>query len=107
MPRQLPTQSELAQPDYANLKRVAKKKIRGYFGTEVTCKSAMKWKVISDHEPEEVLQDEVLKFGLLDFSFKDVEQDEVLRHLFLKLTLIHWRQKVDLFNAAYKKSGNQ
>ena len=108
MPGQLPTQNKSAQPDYANLKRVAKEKIHGLLGTEVTCKSRnkmMKWKVISDHEPEEVLQDEVRKFGLRDFNFKDFEQDEVLCHLFLKLTFVDWRQKVDLFNAAYKKLG--
>jgi len=67
----------------------------------------MKWKVISDHEPEEVLQDEVRKFGLRDFNLKDFEQDEVLCHLFLKLTFVDWRQKVDLFNATYKNSGSK
>jgi hypothetical protein len=36
---------------------------------------------------------------------KDFEQDEVLCHLFFKLTFVDWRQKVDLFNAAYKNSG--
>ena len=80
-PGQLPTQSESAQPDYANLKRVAKEKNRGSLGTKVTCKSgnkSMKWKVISDHEPEEVLQDEVRKFCLCDFNLKDFEQDKVL-----------------------------
>jgi hypothetical protein len=57
MPGHLPTQTESAQPDYANLKRLAKEKNRGLLGTEVTCNSGnktMKWKVISEHEPEEV-----------------------------------------------------
>jgi hypothetical protein len=38
MPGQLPTQSESVQPDYANLKWVAKEKIRGFLSMEVTCK---------------------------------------------------------------------
>jgi hypothetical protein len=64
MPGQLPTQSESesAQPDYANLKRLAKEKIRGLLGTEVTCRSANKtmvWKVISEHEPADAVHDEV------------------------------------------------
>jgi hypothetical protein len=54
-------------------------------------------------EEEAVLQDEVGKFCLNDFDFKNYEQDEVLSHLFLKLTFVNWRQKVELFNAAYKK----
>jgi hypothetical protein len=33
----------------------------------------MKWKEISDHEPESVLQDEVWKFGLFNFNIKDYE----------------------------------
>lgn len=110
MPGQLPNQTEAAPTDYANVKRLAKEKIRGLLGTEVTCKSGnkvVKWKVISDHEPEEVLQDEVGKFCLNDFDFKNYEQDEVLSHLFLKLTFVNWRQKVELFNAAYKKSGTK
>jgi hypothetical protein len=72
MPGQLPNQTEAAPTDYANVKRLAKEKIRGLLGTEVTCKSGnkvVKWKVISDHEPEEVLQDEVGKFCLNDFDF--------------------------------------
>jgi hypothetical protein len=108
MPGQLPNQTEAAPTDYANVKWLAKEKNRGLLGTEVTCKSGtkvVKSKVISDHEPEEVLQDEVGKFGLNDFDFKNYEQDEVLSHLFLKLTFVNWRQKVELFNAAYKKSG--
>jgi hypothetical protein len=108
MPGQLPTQSDLAQPDYARVKQLAKEKIRGLLGTEVTCKSGnktMKWKVISEHEPEEVLQDEVGKFGLCDFNLKEYRQDDVLCYLFLKLTFLNWKEKVDLFNASYKKSG--
>jgi hypothetical protein len=58
-------------------------------------------------EEEAVLQDEVGKFCLNDFDFKNYEQDEVLSHLFLKLTFVNWRQKVELFNAAYKKSGTK
>jgi len=108
MPGQLPTQTETTTLDYANLKRLAKEKIRGLLDTEVTCKSGnntMKWKVISDHEPESVLQDEVRTFGLINFNIKEYEQDEILCHLFLKLTFLKWKEKVDLFNAAYKKSG--
>jgi len=69
MPGQLPNQTEAAPTDYANVKRLAKEKIRGLLGTEVTCKSGnkvVKWKVI-----------------------------------------VNWRQKVELFNAAYKKSGTK
>ncbi len=65
MPGQLPTQTESVQPDYANWKRLAKEKL---LGTEVTCQSGNKtiqWKVISKLDPEEVLQDEVQKFGLI------------------------------------------
>jgi hypothetical protein len=65
MPGQLPSQSESAQPDNASLKRLAKEKIRGLLDTEVTCKSGnqtMKWKVINE---------QVEKFGLLDFNIKE------------------------------------
>ena len=54
----------------------------------------MKWKVISDHDPESVLQDKVWKFGLINFNIKEYEQDEILCHLFLKLTFLKWKEKV-------------
>jgi hypothetical protein len=108
MPGWLPTKTETTTPDYANLKCLAKEKIRGLLDTEVTYKSGnktMKWKVISDHEPESVLQDKVRKLGLINFNIKEYEQDEILCHLFLKLTFLKRKEKVDLFIAAYKKSG--
>ena len=109
MPGQLPTQTESAQPDYASLKRLAKEKIKGLVDTEVTCKSGnktMKWKVIADHEPTDVVHDEVRSLmGLKDFNSKNYLKDEVLCQLFLQLTFCSWKQKVVLFNDAYKKSG--
>jgi hypothetical protein len=113
MPGQLPTQTETTTPDYANLKCLAKEKIRGLLDTEVTCKSGnktMKWKVISDHKPESVLQDEVRKFGLIKFNIKEYEEDEILCHLFLKLTFLNWKEKVIfsmlLINSQVSKEGH-
>jgi hypothetical protein len=80
MPGQLPTLSELTQPDYGNVKCLAKEKKHGLLGTEVTCKSGnktMKWKVISNHEPENVFQHEVQKFGLINLKIKEYEQGEL------------------------------
>ncbi len=56
------------------------KKKHGLLGTEVTCKSGnktMKWKVISNHEPENVFQHEVQKFGLINLKIKEYEQGEL------------------------------
>jgi hypothetical protein len=42
MPGQLPTQTESAKPDYANLKQLAKEKNKGLLHTKVTCNSGNK-----------------------------------------------------------------
>jgi hypothetical protein len=79
MPGQFPIQAESAQPEYANLKRLAKEKIKGLLDTKVTCKSGnktMRWKVIADHEPMDVVHDEVRSLmGLKDFNSKNYLQD--------------------------------
>jgi hypothetical protein len=41
----------------------------------------------------------------MDFNIKEYHQDEVLCCLFLKLTFLNWKEKVNLFNAFYKKTG--
>ena len=81
MPGQPPTLSELTQPDYGNVECLANEKKHGLLGTEVTSKSGnkiVKWKVISDHDPESVLQVKVWRFGLINVSVKEYDQDEIV-----------------------------
>jgi hypothetical protein len=61
---------------------LAREKVKTLLDTEVTCKSGtrtMKWKVIADHEPVDVVHDEVRSLmGLKNLNSKDYSKDEVL-----------------------------
>jgi hypothetical protein len=106
MPGQLPTAAEQSTTrDYHNIKKAAKEKVAALAGHEVTVGTwSMKWKVIATHDTmdENVLRDfdPVQKYGLKDFNCHDNKKSEVLVEIFVWVTFLDWKEKVNKLNAA-------
>lgn len=110
MPGQLPSAGAV-QPskDYHQLKAAAKEKIAALVGHEVTVgtrkNGSMKWKVISSYDPpeENVPNDAHLNCGLIDFDTLEHKRSEVLVEMFLTLSFLDWKEKVQKMNEAWKR----
>ena len=109
MPGQLPTASEQSSvKDYHSIKKAAKEKVAALAGHEVTVgtwkNGSMKWKVIATHDPmdENIVReyDPVQNYGLKDFHCHDYKKSEVLVEIFLRVTFLDWKEKVNKMNAA-------
>jgi hypothetical protein len=60
-----------------------------------------KWKVISSHEPSDVIPEKELKeYGLKGFNCNKFKISEILCLTFLRLLFKNWKQKVEMMNAA-------
>lgn len=111
MPGQLPSAGAV-QPskDYHQLKAAAKEKIAALVGHEVTVgtrkNGSMKWKVISSYDPpeENVPNDAHLNCGLIDFDTLEHKRSEVLVEMFLTLSFLDWKEKVQKMNEAVEKA---
>jgi hypothetical protein len=110
MPGQLPSAGAVQQKDYHSIKKAAIEKIAALVGQDVTVATrkngTMKWKVISTYDaPEEnLINDSHLKCGLRDFNTMDYKKSEVLVAMFLQLSFLDWKEKVQKMNEAVEKA---
>jgi len=110
MSGELPTAEQSSVKDYHSIKKAAKEKIAALVGHEVTVgtrsNGTMKWKVVATFEPpDEYLLGDTLNresFGLKNFSSTDYKQSEVLADIFLQLSFMDWKCKVEKMNEAVK-----
>ncbi len=111
MPGQLPTaaeQSSISIRDYHSIKKAAKEKFAALAGHEMTVgtqkNGSMKWKVIAIHDPmeENIVRefDPVQNYGLKDFNSYDYTKSDVLVEIFLRVTFLDWKEKMNKMNAA-------
>ncbi len=113
MPGQLPTAAAASVKDYHSIKKAAKKKVAALVGTEVMCTSkkngTMKWTVVESHAPpdEKLISKGNRFYGLKGFSVADYRKSEVLVHLFLELTFLDWKGKVDKMNLEIQASNSK
>jgi hypothetical protein len=105
MPGQLPTAEAAVQKDYHSVKKAAIEKIAALVGEEVSIESRKHgniiWKVVDCHMPpdDKLISSSKISYGLKGFSRGDFKKSEVLAHLFLELTFVDWKSKVDKMNA--------
>jgi hypothetical protein len=110
MPGQLPTETDASQKDYHSIKKAMKDKLAALVGTEVSVvtkkNGTMKWTVVEGHSPpNEKISSKVGNFyGLKDFAVANYKKGEILAHIFLELTFLDWKRKVEKMNAAIEAS---
>ena len=110
MPGQLPTAATAVTKDYHSVKKAAKEKISALVGTEVPVTSRKNgtiiWKVVDSHVPpeEKLISLSTICYGLKGFSLGNFKKSEVLAHLFLELTFLDWKSKVDKMNREVEAS---
>ncbi len=112
MPGQLPTVADVVENDstardYATVKRLAKERIAVLLGTTVTisaaCRSTITWKVVEKNMPPEERTVEAgfeqkKQFGIINFDAWCCKKSEVLAGMFLQLSFLNWKEKVDAIN---------
>jgi hypothetical protein len=112
MPGQLPTVADVVENDskardYATVKRLAKEIIAALLGTTATisaaCGSTITWKVVEKHMPPEERTVEAgferkKQFGIINFDAWRCKKSEVLAGMFLQLSFLYWKEKVDAIN---------
>ena len=102
---QLPSESNVPK-DYAAVKQLAKDKIAALVGKEVTVNSrssgTVVWKVVAAVEPEDVIPERSAsqKYGLKGFDISNHKKSEIFASIFLSLSFLDWRSKVEKMNVA-------
>jgi hypothetical protein len=110
MPGQLPTEAAATVKDYTSIKKAAKEKVLALVGTEVSVVSkkngTMKWTVVENHTPpeEKLISKGTLPYGLKDFSLANHKKSEILVDIFLQLSFLNWKSKVDKMNREVESS---
>jgi hypothetical protein len=105
MPGQLLAAEAAVQKDYHSVKKAAIENIAALVEEEVSIKSRKHgniiWKVVDCHMPpdDKLISSSKISYGLKGFSCGDIKKSEVLAHLFLELTFVDWKSKVDKMNA--------
>jgi hypothetical protein len=112
MPGQLPTVADVVDNDstvrdYTTVKRLAKERIAALLGTTVTISAARRstitWKVVEKHMPpdERTVEagfEQKKQFGIINFDAWRCKKSEVLAGMFLQLSFLNWKEKVDAIN---------
>jgi hypothetical protein len=102
---QLPDESSVPK-DYAAAKQAAKDKIAALLGNEVTVTSrsvgAIVWKVVALVDPDDVIPESIpgKQYGMKNFDVGRHKRSEVFANLFLLLSFLDWRSKVEKMNFA-------
>jgi hypothetical protein len=110
MPGQLPTAANASQKDYHSIKKAAKDKTAALAGTEVSVvtrkNGTMKWTVVEGHTPptDKIISKTGTFNGLKGFDIANFRKGEILVHMFLELSFLDWKLKVDKMNAAIEAS---
>jgi hypothetical protein len=96
-----------ATRDYVTVKWLAKERIAALVGTTLTIAAArgnsIAWNVVDKHVPpeERIVEagfDQKKQYGLKYYDVRQYKKSEVLAHMFLWLSNINWKEKVDIIS---------
>jgi hypothetical protein len=102
---QLPSESNVPK-DYAAVKQLAKEKIAALVGKEVPVTSrslgTIIWKVVAAVESEDVIPErsDGIEYGLRGFNVGRHKKSEIFASMFLSISFLDWRSKVEKINEA-------